>query len=37
MQGDGGENPLEVIFRSMRVRRENYEKDTLNSRQLELW
>jgi hypothetical protein len=29
---DGGESPLEVMFPSMRVRRENYDKDTLNSR-----
>jgi hypothetical protein len=27
-----GDNPLEVIFRSMRAKRENYENDTLNSR-----
>ncbi len=25
---DGDENPLEMTFRSMQVRRENYEKDT---------
>jgi hypothetical protein len=30
--GDSSKNPLEIIFRSMRVRRENYDKDTLSSR-----
>jgi hypothetical protein len=29
---DDDDNPLETIFRSMRVRRENYERETLNSR-----
>src|SRR6266478_2506205 len=29
---EGDENPLEAIFRAMKVRRENYEKDVLNSR-----
>jgi hypothetical protein len=29
---DDSENPLEAIFRSMQVTRQNYERDTLNSR-----
>ncbi|WP_377829258.1 hypothetical protein ACFKHW_03975 [Bradyrhizobium lupini] len=29
---EGDENPFEAIFRAMKVKRENYEKDVLNSR-----